>query len=227
MKISHPALFVLFLSCYWFMACQSTKPNTQNAATKNQSTEEQLLAKTTIERLLAMQEGTFILYDSTIRRPLIMKSGDSLLLYSKQFGNINKDGYWLYQKMYMSSLEDVPLSADFLKINKISRDSFSVEQFTAGEDFKNADKNPEVLKNVNFDELESIQCDIIFHKKNQLEFRGKTPICTINFDGGASQILSNDFHITSKGTRLITTYYKKDGDKTVFSSTGHCYLKRY
>lgn len=226
MKISYPMLLVLFLSCCWLMACQSSKPSANNKSSGKQMTEEALLAKTTLERLILMQEGTFLLFDSTTTRPLIMKSGDSLILYSRQFGDVNKNGYWLYQKMYMTSLPDAPLSIDFLKISKLSRDSFSVEQFTAGEEFKAADKNPGVLKSVNFDELESIECNIIFEKKGQLEFKGETPICTINFDGGASQTFSNSFHITAKGTRLVTTYYKKEGEENVFSSQGHCYLKR-
>lgn len=226
MKVFNPLFFSLFFICYYFMACQSSKTSTTNNGAQNKTAEEQLLAKTTLDRLVTMQEGIFILYDSTIREPLIMKSGDSLMVYSKRIGDINKDGYMLYQKMYMSSVPDVPLTTDLLKFSKISRDSFRVVQYSLGEKFKNADKNTELLDEIELKSLESIQCDIIFKKIGQLEFKGKTPVCHLMFDGGSSQIFSNSFHVTTNGIRLFTTYYKKEGEKNVFASTGHCYMKK-
>lgn len=226
MKSLNPLFLILFFACCYFMSCQGSKLSGSNNGSENQTTEEQLLAKTTLDRLVTMQEGTFILYDSTVRQPLIMKSGDSLIVYSKRVGDVNRDGYMLYQKMYMSSVPDAPLTTDLLKFSKISRDSFRVVQFSLEKKFKDADKNTALLDEIEVKSLESIQCDIIFKKIGQLEFKGNTPICHLTFDGGSSQIFCNNFHVTTNGIRLFTTYYKKKGDQNVFASTGHCYMKK-
>ncbi len=214
--------FMFFLSLYW-MSCTASK---QTSITTAELSTEALLQMATMDRLIAMQTGTFLMYvDSTLEK-LRLSGSDSLLLFSCPVGNTNKDGYWLYQKMYMSSLPEQPLSTDFLHFTKVSRDSFHVEQFKGGKAFALADKQRSLLREIDFETLESVECPIAFEKINQLTFEGKTPVCTIDFDGGKTQIYANYFLLTPKGFYLKSAYYKQRTDSIEHVSNGTCYLRR-
>lgn len=192
------------------------------------SSTEYWMEKNMLDRFVGMQEGLFVMYDSSGTRPRIMKSGDSLMLYSVQFANPAKDGIWLYQKMYMSSLPDAPLSLNFLKIKQTSTDQIVVEQFDAPEmePFVNADKKAALLSNIDFKTLKPVSCDITFTKTTQIKFDGDTPICEIKFDGGHTQIYKNAFVVEPSGVRLQTLYYKKEAEEYSYKSKGDAYLIR-
>lgn len=187
--------FLLLSLCFFILSCTTTQKTSSTICSKV-PTEEMLLKMPSIERLMAMQTGTFLMYDSaavTVRA----YGTDSLILFSCPVGEPNKDGYWMYQKMYMSSLPDEPLSVDFLHFSKVTRDSFSVQQFKAGEGYAMADRKAVLLEDIDFKELENVDCPITFEKLHQLKFEGITPVCTIDFDGGKSQIYANFFRVHS------------------------------
>lgn len=219
------SIAMLFASLFFFILSCNTSQKASTKITKA-PTKEMLLEMPSIERLIAMQTGKFLMYDSaaiTVRA----YGTDSLILFSCPVGDPNKDGHWMYQKMYMSSLPDEPLSTDFLKFSKISRDSFAVEQFKADKQYAMADKQVALLKEIDFKELESVACPIAFEKLNQLKFEGTTPVCTIDFDGGKSQIYANFFRVTPAGFFLRSSYYKKIGEEVQYASKGTCYFKRF
>ncbi len=213
-------LIIITLGVY---SCQTSKKSTPNL-----NSEEYWMKKNMLDRFVGMQEGLFLMYDSLGRQPRVMKSGDSLMLYSIQFGNPDKNGIWLYQKMYMSSFQEEPLTVNFLKITKTSTDTIKVEQFEALEKgtFVNADKTPNMLKSLSFDQLVPVNCDITFTKESQTRFKGTTPICEIDFDAGRTQIYANKFDIEVSGIRLNTSYYAKEDGKYIYKSKGDAYLIR-
>jgi len=206
------------------MGCQEQKILSDVAQLSAKNKEAYLMTKTSLERLILMQEGLFTLYLPSREEALLLKSGDSLMVYSQQFGDKNKDGYWMYQKMYMSSFQEEPLSVGFLKFNKLTRDSFVVEQYVSKEDYKNADVNPKLLLRVDFNSLELSDCNIIFQKTGQLKFEGQTDTCVINHEGGGMQIASNTYHIHLDGFNVKTDYYKKKEGKMVHDSFGDAYF---
>ena len=59
--------------------------------------------------------------------------------------------------MYMSSIPDEPLCVGCLKFVKVNWDSFVVEQFKAGEQYGMAYQEVFLLKDIEFDELGSVQ----------------------------------------------------------------------
>lgn len=215
---------LLGILCCSLIACQKGRSLSNASKLSTENKETYLMSKTSLERLILMQEGLFTLYLPSRTEALRLKSGDSLMVFSKQFGDRDKDGYWLYQKMYMSSFPEEPLSVGFLKFSKITRDSFVAQQYTSQEDYKSADINPEILAEVEFKNLELGDCDIIFKKIGQLEFRGQTDTCIINHEGGAVQITSNTYHIASDGFNVKTNHYKKKEGKIVYDSFGDAYF---
>lgn len=222
-NIDFKKIILLIVSCY-IMGCQEQKNLSDVAQLPAKDKEAYLMTKTSLERLILMQEGLFTLYSPSREEALLLKSGDSLMVYSQQFGDKNKDGYWMYQKMYMSSFQEEPLSVGFLKFNKLTRDSFVVEQYVSKEDYKNADVNPQLLLRVDFNSLELSDCNIIFQKTGQLEFKGQTDTCIINYEGGAMQITSNVYHIYLDGFNVKTNHYKKEEGKVVYDSFGDAYF---
>ncbi len=182
-----------------------------------------------LERFVGMQEGLFVMYDSTATQARIMKSGDSILLYTTSFGDPAKDGVWLFQKMYMSSFPEEPLSVNFLKITQSTKDSIIVEQFDPDDMAKyiEADNKPSLLNQVEFDLLKPIRCNSNFKKTTQVTFFGTTPICEIDFGGGAIQVFANQLHVSAKGVSVKTLYYAKDeAGEYQFRSQGNGYLVR-
>lgn len=214
-------LLIFIISISFFYSCQTTKKVDLSSA-------DYWMEKNMLERFVGMQEGLFVMYDSSATRPRIMKSGDSLLLYSVQFANPAKDGIWLYQKMYMSTLPDAPLSLNFLKVKQTSADQIVVEQFDVPEmdPYIQADKKAALLNNVDFKTLKPVSCDITFTKTKQTKFEGDTPVCEIKFDGGHTQIYKNKFVIEPQGVRLNTLYYKKEEGEYIYKSKGDAYLIR-
>jgi hypothetical protein len=225
MKVS--SKFILSLIIFASICIVGCSVSQQTTSSRNTLTEEDLLELPTIERMMAMQTGHFLMYKAKEEGLRLWKSGDSLCLFSCPVGCPNRDGYWLYQKMYLSSLPDAPLSIDFLKFTKISRDSFMVEQYKGDKAYALADQQTDLLKDVDFKNLESVECPIVFEKKSQLQFKGQTPVCTIDFDGGNTRIYANYFDLTPEGFALHTAYYKKVADKYEHDSDGTCYLKAY
>lgn len=218
-------LLVLAATCLLIVlsSCNSSKKVT---STVKAPSEESLLEMTTIKRLIAMQTGTFLMYTDSTATKIRPSGSDTLILFSCPVGDPNKDGYWVYQKMYMSSIPDEPLSIDFLHFNKVSRDSFHVEQYKGDKKYAMADQRPSLFKELEFNGLESVNCPLIFEKLDQLKFEGTTPVCTIDFDGGKSQIYANLFRVTPQGFYLRSAYYKTIEGEVKHVSNGTCYFKR-
>ena len=187
---------ILVIICTCLLACSKTKSLSETAQLSSENRKAYLLSKSSIERLIIMQEGLFTLYTPERDKALRFMGGDSVMLFSQRFGDEAKDGYWLYQKLYMASLPEKPLSVNFMKFNKLSRDSFIAEKFVTAEDYKNADENPEIFLDIDFKKLKPGNCDIIYTKISQLEFQGRTDTCLIQNKGGVEQITSNIYDVT-------------------------------
>lgn len=217
--------FILSICLLIFYSCKTVERTSANESSANQ-----WLDKNLADRFADMHVGLFKMCDSLGEKTRLMKSGDSLYLYGHQFGDKNKNGAWIYQKMYMSGLENDPLSLDLLNIKKVSIDSFVVLQYQFKEAVKakyiTADENPKILNKVSMDNLELIACDIRYSKLNQLKFEGATDICTIDFGGGHSQTFSNTFWLSPKGLKVKTRYYSIEGKDTIYKSKGDAYFVR-
>jgi hypothetical protein len=195
---------------------------------ESKNTENYWLNKNTLDRFVGMQVGHFMLHDSAGTKPTIMGSGDSLFVYTAQFSNPNKDDIWLYQKMYMSSFPEKPLHLTFLKVKKTNTDSIFVEEFSLDDTkpFINADKDPSLLNQLDFQLLHSINCDMNFIKETQLKFVSKTAICEVPLDLGHLQIYTNEFVVEPNNIYVRTTYYEKENGQYKYKNEGKAYLIR-
>lgn len=80
-----------------------------------------------LQRILSLQEGYFVQYlqrsSAEATKPWLVGQ-DSVILYSRQLGEPNKEGYWLLKMQFLSSLPASPLSCWLEHYEKASRDTF-------------------------------------------------------------------------------------------------------
>lgn len=93
-----------------------------------------------VPRLKAMLSGQFIQYVKvdtlgTYGPWLVNEGKDSVLIYQLPVGNPDKDGHWIYNCQYLTSLPNDPIISSFSKITAIDRDSIVLVDYDAPEGF--------------------------------------------------------------------------------------------
>lgn len=128
MRFPYILLGGLFL-CLLYSACSTSKESTVKNDTGPDRTDEAYYKKlgSNIERLRALREGLFVFYtknDEEAPAVLWRSSGDSILLYSRAIGDVNRNGVWLVHSQFISSLPKEPILTFVEYFERISRDTF-------------------------------------------------------------------------------------------------------
>lgn len=119
--------FLLLLSCLAYTACQVSPLKTQQDTGPRFDQEAYYLQlPNNYERLCALRSGLFAQYlvSRTDSSGPWMAQGDSVLMYIRQVGQPNRDGYWLLVQQFLSGLPNEPMVTWLEKVERISRDSF-------------------------------------------------------------------------------------------------------
>lgn len=119
--------FCILFCCLSYLACQ-VQPSESKQENKPSFKDEAyyLQLSNNSERLCALRSGLFAQYlvNATDSSGPWMAQGDSVMMYIRQVGEPNRDGYWLLVQQFLSSLPSQPLVTWLEKVEKISRDSF-------------------------------------------------------------------------------------------------------
>lgn len=132
-------------------------------------------------RFHAMQQGYFSYQvkqeDGVFRTHSFSAENDSLMAYVRGIGAPGRDGYWLYYRLFMSSLPNEPTFQAWEYLEQRSRDSFVVHTWQCHEEYR-----LEELTQADFDfgvQLDQIKRDTVYRlssfyyfRKSMLEYEG-------------------------------------------------------
>ncbi|MGH1334725.1 MAG: hypothetical protein ACRBFS_01250 [Aureispira sp.] len=147
------SVILWILLSFGMMACTTNKTASVSKKEKNSEIKgillfgDQIREENTYEsingnipRLKFMLAGQFIQYvrDSLGNYgPWLVNEGkDSVLIYQIPVGNPNKDGHWVYNYQYLTSLPNDPVISSFSKMTALNRDSIVLVDYDAPDNFE-------------------------------------------------------------------------------------------
>lgn len=203
----------LLLSCSLFLliGCQSTKGTEKSTKDIFSEGYYQDLEKN-ISRLHQLSLGTFVAHEDAVNTSQevwnVSGGKDSVILYSIPLGDINKDGYWILNYEFMTSLPNTPIYTSIKQIKQIDRDSFAVWYYDCPNDLTlkkllNADYIAETL---DLDKLTAQNKKVTFVRQDAAHFIGKSVVYE---DKEAGCLRQNQYTLSPKSYDVSVLFFDK------------------
>lgn len=220
-------LFLLLCSCtLLFFACKTSSTSTTSEEEGPSIFEEAYYRKlpNNIERLSALRSGFFVLKGLHRETGEVISNttdlGDSVLVYARQVGIPNRDGYWFFQVQFTGSLPNDPLVFLVERIEQISRDTFEGSMHIVTKNYTLEELSaPDLdVSDMDFKEIKDtsqVLASYTYVRRGLSEYDCYTSrFPPVNQQVREIYALRQDhFHYSPKGITLERFYYTKEGKR--------------
>jgi hypothetical protein len=207
--------FLFFASLTLVVSCQTS----EKATIKNSKLEADYYVslEKNIRRLYALSLGTFVAHvEPLINGNEVWKvSGkDSVILYSRPLGEVDKDGYWILSYEFMTSLPNTPIYSSIKQIEQIERDSFRILYYECPKDLTLSEvlddkyiKNSIVLAKLKLKDKQTI-----FVRESASHFVGKSDRYE---DKEAGCLRQNIYELTHEHYDVSFSFFDKNNGRLI------------
>ncbi|MCP4440813.1 MAG: hypothetical protein GY810_17975 [Aureispira sp.] len=216
---------LLFLGLYMFSSCGSSKKVTKTTGPTPLDAEYYQNIDGNINRLHQLFQGTFVAYDEN-EGQWTVSDGDSVILYTQKLGEIAKDGHWIYNYDFMTSLPNEPIYTSIKKIEQIDRDSFAIIYYKSDKNYTMEEMLAEESftgKKFNLDQLIKRDKKVVFVKYSASMFVGHSNTYE---DKQCDCLRQNIYEITPKHYKVSAKFFDKETKKPIEKESRPNYLLR-
>jgi len=176
--------------------------------------------KKNILRLHQLSLGTFVAHAATkkeLEEVWNVTGGDSVILYSVPLGDPLKDGYWILNYEFMTSLPNDPIYTSIKQYKQVDRDSFRVLYYRSPIELtlKSILKDGYLEKAIDLNKLKSRDKKVYYLRQSSAHFRGKSVVYE---DKDCNCLRQNVYDITPKAYAVSSDFFdlktKKKLDKS-------------
>lgn len=200
--------YVLFLILYGLSSCSNSKKTTTTGPTPFEPAYYANIDGN-INRLHQLFQGAFVAYDED-QNQWEVSDGDSVILYTQAIGEVSKNGHWIYNYDFMTSLPNEPIYTSIKKIEQIDRDSFAIIYYQSDQSYTLEEmraEQPFMGKKFNFDLMTKRDKKVIFVKKSAHVFVGHSNIYE---DKQLNCLRQNIYEITPKYYKVSAKFFDKE-----------------
>lgn len=211
------------------VSCTSTTKTPKNTPEKVDvlSSDYYMQFKTSEQRFAQLMCGRFTCYRKSGKIFEVNDNGDSIVVMTVMIGDINKDGVWIYKESFISNYPEAPLLQLFQKIERVSLDSLTLEEYRPkSKENKYIGYYKKEKRPIDMSDFISTGCFAEVKKISQTEFKYVANMCKRN-RGDKEQWIDIIVTCNPEGLRLRSRKYsepKREKETTI--STTSLFYKR-